>query len=143
MRYTCGMDKLLHGRVTAIALGTRSWAESRAYRTNYNPEDLEGWCAIASAELHKRLKAEEIPAEIHMWVSGFGECHCFCVVDDHVVDITATQFKEFRDRTVVIMPMLTAMEYEMYRGTEVFKCGKDLRRFQKRERWPSCQIAFA
>jgi hypothetical protein len=137
------MDKLLHGRVTAIALGTRSWAESRAYRTNYNPEDLEGWCAIASAELHKRLKAEEIPAEIHMWVSGFGECHCFCVVEDHVVDVTATQFKAFKLKTVVIMHKKEAEAFEYYTTTNVFTSAAQLRRFQKREHWPSNQIAFA
>ena len=36
-----------------------------------------------------------------------------------------------------------AMEYEMYRGTERFGTAKDLRRYQKRERWPSCQTCFA
>src|ERR1017187_1124461 len=137
------MNKQLHGRVAAIAFGTRVWVQERAFISNYNADDLEGWCAIASCELYKRLKADGITAVIHMWVSEWGECHCFCVVEDYVVDITATQFGKFRDRDVVIMPILEAMEYEMYRGTEVFKCGKDLRRYQKRNRWPSQQVCFA
>ena len=136
------MNKQIRGRVAAIALETRAWVSERAFLSNYNPDSLEGWCAIASAELCKRLNVEGIAAQIHMWVSGWGECHCFCVVEEHVVDITATQFEEFWDKELVIMPMLEAFEYEMYRGTEVFECGKDLRRYQKRNRWPSYQVAF-
>jgi len=127
----------------AIALGTRTWVEAKAFRSDYNAEDLNGWCAIASAELHKRLTQEGIDTSIHMWINGYGECHCFCVVDDHVVDVTATQFKEFKEQTVVIMHTKEAEALEMYRGVEVFNSGAALRRFQKRERWPSNQIAFA
>ena len=137
------MNKQLHGRVAAIALGTRIWVQERADRKNYNPEDLEGWCAIASAELHKRLTQDGIEADIHMWVSEWQECHCFCVVDDHVVDVTATQFKPFRTQELVIMHYKEAEAYEMYQSTNVFGCALELRRFQKRERWPSEQIAYA
>ena len=34
---TCGILAAWTNCFTAIALGTRSWAESKAYRTNYNP----------------------------------------------------------------------------------------------------------
>ena len=137
------MNKQLHGRVAAIALGTRIWVQERADRKNYHPEDLEGWCAIASAELHKRLTAEGIAADIHMWVSEWHECHCFCVVDDYVVDVTATQFKPFRTQELVIMHHKEAEAYEMYQSTNVFTDASELRRFQKRDRWPSDQICFS
>ena len=143
MRHNCGMNKQLRGRVTAIALGTRAWVQERAERTRYNASDLEGWCAIASAELHKRLTAAGIDADIHMWVSEWHECHCFCVVDDHVVDVTATQFKQFRTQELVIMHYKEAEAFEMYNSTRTFGCAADLRRFQKKEHWPSNQIAFA
>lgn len=136
------MNKSLHGRVAAIAFGTRLWVQQRADRSGYNADSLQGWCAIGSAELCRRLNVEGIAAQIHMWVSDWGECHCFCVVEDHVVDITATQFREFSNKEVVIMPMLEAFEYEMYRGTEVFGCSAELRRYQKRNRWPSCQVCY-
>jgi len=137
------MNKQLHGRVAAIALGTRIWVQERADRKNYNPKDLLGWCAIASAELHKRLTAEGIAADIHMWVSEWHECHCFCVVDDYVVDVTATQFKPFRTQELVIMHHKEAEAYEMYQSTNVFSDASELRRFQKRDRWPSDQICFS
>ena len=137
------MNKQLHGRVAAIALGTRIWVQERADRKNYNPEDLEGWCAIAAAELHKRLTADGIAVDIHMWVSEWGECHCFCVVDDYVVDITATQFRQFQGQELVIMHYKEAEAYEMYQSTNVFATAADLRRFQKKARWPSEQIAYA
>jgi len=137
------MNKLLHGRVTAIALGTRAWSQEKAERTRYNPDDLQGWCAISAAELHKRLISEGIDADIHMWQSEWGECHCFCVVDDYVVDVTATQFGQFRNQELVIMHYKEAEVFEMYNSTMSFGCGKDLRRFQKKQGWPSYQIAFA
>ena len=135
------MNKSLQDKVATIASDTRFWVQAKAYRSNYNPGSLLGWCAIASAELHNRLTMEGIPAEIHMWV-GEMYCHCFCVVNNFVVDVTASQFDVFQNDDVVIMHCNEAMFHEMYRGTETFKCGADLRRFQKRERWPSNQICF-
>ena len=143
LSYNGGMNKLIRGLVAGIALEVRIWAMPKAFRSNYNAHDLTGWCAIASGELHKRLTAAGIDAEIHMWISEYCECHCFCVVDDHVVDVTASQFAEFSSQEVVIMPMLEAMEFVMYRGTELFGTAKDLRRFQKRENWPSEQTCYA
>jgi len=137
------MDKQLQDKVAAIALGTRTWAEDRAYQSDYNPDNLMGWCAIASAELHKRLTADGIAAEIHMSISLAHLCHCFCVVEDHVVDVTATQFWEYESKPVVIIHCREAEVNEYHKGAEVFGCSADLRRFQKRERWPSDQICFA
>ena len=119
------------------------WVQERADRSDYNPRDLEGWCAIAAAELHKRLTADGIAVDIHMWDSEWGECHCFCVVDDYVVDITATQFRQFQGQELVIMHYKEAEAYEMYNSTRTFGCAADLRRFQKKEHWPSEQIAYA
>lgn len=140
--YTCGMNKILHDTVAAIASGTRLWVEGKATRSDYHPDSLMGWCAIAAAELHKRLIAAGIDSKIHMWDSGCGSCHCYCVVDDHVVDVTATQFPMFRNEPLVIMHCRLAGAYEMYRGTNVFADAQELRRFQKRECWPSRQLAY-
>jgi hypothetical protein len=137
------MNRMLHDTVAAIANGTRTWVEAKAFRSDYNPDDLQGWCAIASAELQRRLNIEGIEAKIHMWVSSWQECHCFVVVEDHVIDVTATQFKEFRNQPVLIMHIKEAEVYEMYSTSEVFSTASELRRYQKRERWPSNQIAYA
>jgi hypothetical protein len=133
------MDKALRDTVTAIALDVRYWAEDRAKYAC-----LSGMCAIASAELHKRLAEAGIASEIHVWYWDEDEsAHVYCVVDDFVVDVTATQFKEFRNRPVVIMHTREAEVYTYYQTQEVFKDAVSLRKMQKRTKWPAEQVAFA
>ena len=133
------MDKALRDTVTAIALDVRYWAEDRAKYAC-----LSGMCAIASAELHRRLAEVGIASEIHVWYWHYDEsAHVYCVVDDFVVDVTATQFKEFRNRPVVIMHTREAEVYTYYQTQEVFKDAGSLRKMQKRTKWPAEQVAFA
>lgn len=134
------MDKFLRDRVFQIATETRQWVQAKADRTNYNPQDLCGWCAIAAAELHKRLTSEGIQSEIQMFTDC--GCHCYCVVEDHVVDVTATQFKEFKNTPVVILHQKEAIQ-DYHNGKLVFLTAKELRKHQKETRWPSQQIAYA
>jgi hypothetical protein len=133
------MKQALHDTVLAIATDVRYWAEGRS--TN---DDLNGWCAIASAELFRQLQKEEIPAEIHYSLCRLdGEsCHVYLLVDDHVVDVTATQFKQLRDKPVVIMHSREAEAYDFYNADEVFYSVEDLRAYQRKHRWPAEQIAY-
>lgn len=136
------MDKVLHDSVMAIAVDVRHWVEARA--TYGEDDDLNGWCAIASAELHRQLAKAGIASEIHMWHWDLDEsAHVYCVVDDHIVDITATQFKQFRNVPVVILHCREAEVYDFYQTKEVFKDPLELRRMQKKTRWPPDQVAFA
>jgi len=136
------MDKALQDIVTAIAWEVRHWAEARAQFRD--KDDLNGLCAIASAELHRRLGKAGIASEIHMWTWDLDEsAHVYCVVDDHVVDVTATQFKQFRGTKVVIMHCKEAEAYDFYQTKEVFKSAEQLRKQQKKEQWPSDQVALA
>lgn len=132
------MNANLHSNVLAVATDVRYWAEGRA-----NNEDLNGWCARASAELFKQLKAEDIEAEIHVWNETEGEpSHVFVVVEDHVVDVTATQFPEFVDTPVVIMHQREAEAHEFYQTKHVFHSVQELLKYQKKTRWPGHQMAF-
>ena len=136
------MDRYLQDTVMAIALDVRHWAEEQA--TFGEHDDLNGWCAKASAELHRRLKRRGIDSEIHMWTWDLDEsAHVYCVVDDHVVDVTASQFKQFRKQRVVLMHCKEAEAYDFYQSKEVFKCADSLRRQQKKDKWPANQVAFA
>lgn len=137
------MNKNLHDKVTAIASKTRAWVETEAKHDMFNAESLCGWCAIASAELHKQLLANGITAAIHVWDDKWVGCHCFCVVEDYVVDITATQFSQFKNDKVVIMHIKEAEAHEMYCTVKTFTNSKSLRRWQTNQGWPSKQIAFA
>ncbi len=150
------MDKSLHDRIVAIATEVRYWAEAKAQDDRYEDGptsrliqklaghkfDLNGYCAIAASELYKRLTAAGIRSEIQLADADWG-CHCYCVVDDHVIDVTATQFPEFRNKEVVILHSKMAEEHEYYRPSATFGCSKELRRYQKNHKWPSEQICYA
>lgn len=135
------MDKALQDIVTAIAWEVRLWAEG--YARFGDQDDLNGLCAITSAELYRRLEKAGIVSEIHMWTWDLDEsAHVYCVVDDHVVDVTATQFKQFRDTKVVIMHCKEAEAYDFYQTKEVFETVEQLRKQQKKALWPSDQVAL-
>jgi hypothetical protein len=126
-----------------IAQEVRYWAEGHADdKDPANARDLNSWCAIASGQLYRELVAAGFEPKIRMAGCDFGS-HVFVVVDDHVVDVTATQFQEFAD-----VPVLVAHERELdmhwfYQGEEEFKTVEALIAFQKKTRWPAKQVAWA
>lgn len=125
----------------AEAADVRHWAEEQAARGHL--DDLNGWCARASAELHRRLTRRGIPAEIHMWTWELdASAHVYVVVEDHVLDVTASQFKQFRHQRVVLLHVREAEAYEFYRSVDIFKCADSLRRQQKKDLWPQDQVAL-
>ena len=128
-------------RVHEIALEVRSWCEKEADKAG-RPDSLMGYCAIASAELFRRLEKVGIFAEIHMQNGGWGS-HVYLVVDDHVVDVTATQFSQFSGTPVVIIHYKEAEQHDFYQSNEIFGTPKDLRKFQAKTKWPNNQIAKA
>lgn len=73
---------------------------------------------------------------------GWGS-HVYLVVDDHVVDVTATQFDEFRGTPVVIAHYKEAEQHYFYQSSEIFGTPKELRKFQRKTGWPKNQIARA
>ena len=129
-------------KVYEVALEVRAWAEDHATKAGHTIIDLNGWCAIASAELHNRLKRLDIQSELHMAMEEIG-CHVFVMVDDYIVDVTATQFREFRNDAVVMRHGKELMDYCYYQSKEVFQSSKNLRSFQRKEQWPREQIAYA
>ena len=133
------MKQTLRDNVLGVATDVRYWAEGRAEAL-----DLNGWCAIASAELFKKLKQQDIPAEIHYSLDDDGEsCHVYLLVDDHIVDVTATQFRQFKEQPIVIMHAKSAEVYDFYKTYQVFHSVEALRKYQKKQRWPAEQVAFA
>jgi len=135
------MNYELQEQVTAIATDVRFRIQRKADSLDYNPDDLNGWCAIASAWLHRELARVKIKSSLHLWRGDHGS-HVFLVVDDHVVDITATQFSEFAGAPVVILHSKEAQVYEFYNTSEQFNTVKDLQKYQQKRRWPQEQIAY-
>ena len=128
-------------KVQSIALEVRAWTEAAAAQKGEIRTDLNGWCAIASGELHKRLVKAKVRAELHMALDEIG-CHVYVVVEDHVVDVTATQFREFKHDPVVIKHHKEIEHIWFYQSGEVFHSAKDLRKYQLREGWPNDQVAY-
>ncbi len=126
-------------QVADIANDVRDWCERIAER-EYRREDLNGMCAIASAELWKRLKKAGHTAMICLCEEDNG-CHVFIQYYDHIIDITATQFHKFRN-----VPVLIRHEKEMlgeiyYRNPIIFNEARKLRTYQVNNGWETKQIA--
>jgi hypothetical protein len=136
------MDAYTLDHVKNIATDVRHWVEAIAGKVWDDRHDLNGYCAIAAAELHRRLALEHVRAELHMAVMECGSSHCWVVVNDHVVDVTATQFKEFRGRPIVVLHQKEAEQFWFYRTTEIFFSSKQLRKSQQRTGWPVHQVAY-
>ena len=135
------MNKELRALVSEHAKKVRAWAEATNRRRAVpGTDDLNGWCAITSARLWRDLSAAGVKSEIHMAESDDG-CHVFLVVDDHVVDVTATQFNEFRNRKLVIMHHREADRFWFYQSCDIFDTAEDLRVTQIRTGWPPEQTA--
>ena len=131
------MNKELRNKVLLIAKRVRAWTEAKAVRAKYNPHNLCGWCAISAAHLFRELSKSDIKAELH-YVPG----HCFVSVDDYVVDITATQFKVFENKEVVIIHIKEAEQYWYYSRSVIFDNPTMLRDHQLRQNWPKREIAY-
>jgi hypothetical protein len=137
------MDQNLLDTVRATAESVRFWAEGRAEGT-YKEGDLNGMCAIASAELWRQLNREGIAAEIHAWLCPMDKqsAHVYLVVEDHVVDVTCTQFSKMRNIPVFIEHVREAERFDWYHSQEVFPSPAELIRWQKKGRWPADQVAW-
>ena len=136
------MDNTLRGIVQGIATDVRYWVEGRV-KCPVDVVTLSGYCAIASAELFRRLVGEGLKPEIHVWVCpNTNDAHVFVVVEDHVVDVTATQFKDFVGEIVVIMHSKEAERWEHWNSTSSFSSVKALIKDQKKHKWPADQVAY-
>jgi len=136
------MNRMLRDTVLGHAKKVRSWAEVTNKRRKYpHSSDLNGWCAIASAKLHRELAEVGIVSELHMAQGDWG-CHVFLVIEDHVVDVTATQFGgEFLRQPIVIAHHKELEHHWFYQSCDVFPTAEELREHQIRTGWPENQTA--
>lgn len=88
---------MIDPRIVEIAYKTRRWAEACG-RRSYFGSTLVGFCAKGSARLHANLGEAGFSAQIGLYDdklyedSDVGGSHAFVMIQEHVVDITATQF---------------------------------------------------
>lgn len=130
------MDADTYVRVHQIATEVRKWCEEKNYKEQNFSRCLAGMCAIAAAELHTRLQAANIPSMIALH-NGVWGCHCFVVVGNHIVDVTATQFGE---KPVVIEEKDTAADkLDWWKVHRKYKTVKGLKIMQTRTGWVRSQ----
>jgi hypothetical protein len=135
------MDHIITPTVQAVALRVRKWAELQSIESRM-PANLEGMCARASAELFRRLSAVGVRAELHAYEDGYGAAHVYTVVEDIVLDVTATQFSKLRKHPVFTMHLREAEAmYPWYVSCEVFHTITDLVKWQKKTEFPANQVA--
>ena len=131
------MNKELRAKIIPVAKSVRKWTQEKAKRANYHPDTLCGWCAISAAHLFRELSKVQVKAELH-----YAPGHCFVVVNDYVVDVTATQFDEFKNKEIVIMHLKEAEQFSYYISSAIFNTPTELRDHQFRQKWPKRQIAY-
>lgn len=134
---------MIRRKILAIASNVRDWAEEQAAGT-YMAGTLEGMCAIASAELWRQLKQAGIDARIRVWQHRNNEmCHVFLVVDDYVLDVTATQFRALKNKRIYFEHEKEADAYYFYFAAYEFNTDRELVYWQEDVGFVEDQIAFA
>jgi hypothetical protein len=142
--------------IRRILRATRKWAEQKQQSDMFDykedfvwpkySEDLCGMCAIAAAELFRRLQRAGI-TEIEL-IESNDDCssHCFVLYKNRVIlDVTATQFSTYCDRAICVYDM--EMIAPKFVGSEHWKVDNrftsvyQLRTHQKTVGWPDYQVA--
>lgn len=125
-----------------IAAGARRWAMRNRHRLSTEDwtfeSDLNGMCAIASAELFRRLQKAGIACQLALR-GVVSDGHCFILTASHIVDVTATQFGL---KPVTVVPRTPRKQRPHYwRETELFTSVEALVAHQLRMDWWPCQVA--
>ena len=120
----------------------RQWIEDHDNLQRHPTVDMNGYCAIASAELWREFHKYGIEAKIHIWESECGS-HVYLTVEDYVVDVTATQFSEFHNQPIVILHQKEAEAFDYYNPSVSFNTDRELVKYQKKTQWHREQQAWA
>ena len=135
-------------RVRKVAIDVRRWAEKYVERRKQMyDEQLTGMCAIAAAELARRLVKEGIDdVELAMWEDDGCEAHVFVICHGHIVDVTATQYGATTGQKFLPVEIVR-LEHAMnvltqWTPMKFFKTPADLRKDQLAEGWPKEQVAL-
>ena len=129
-------------KILRIARKTRAWAELNRDAGGF-PFDLNGMCAIAAMKLFDDLTQQGFAAHIAI-NNRVNMGHCFVIVDNHVVDVTATQFGK---ETVFFKPLADAkntvpsrFEPSPWKFTKLHDSIETFRKHLKKSGWPKHQV---
>lgn len=80
--------------LNSIAQKVRGRICDLAEYLNDDSYGLGGYCGIAAVEIWRELKKKGIKSVVELGHIGYG-CHCWTLVNNKIVDVTATQFKNW------------------------------------------------
>lgn len=102
---------------------------------------LEGYCSLASAELFTQLKKHGYSPVLHLRNTEYTG-RVFIEVDDHVLDITATQFDGNWSSysPVMFIDIQEKEEYHFWQDSRQYNTLEDLKSELKNTDWPEDQI---
>lgn len=129
-------------RVKQIAHNTRRAMEKMADEQGYC-SDLACMCAIASAELWRRLERAKIPARLVFCTENGSGGHIIVESGGYYIDITATQFSN-QHQKVEIVPKneFSRKGYWYWKTVKLFRTDTSLYQWQKRTDWPKDQLCI-
>lgn len=130
------MQSRLKNLVLDIAEQCRQWLDDLIDQED--AVSTSGYCAVASAHLFERLRAAGVEATISVYESDDG-CHVFVISDDHVVDITADQFSEYKS-VRVLFEHHRLCNTQWHGISRTFSTVAGLKKYQRRTGWPMDQM---
>ena len=120
----------MQSQILTAAQDVRIWAEERALRELF-PADLCGLCARSSAMLYILLKQRGYSPQIIY--SDY--VHVFIHVENHLIDLTATQFFNTNFIPIFIRPINNEESASQYINSKVFNNLFQFIRFQHKKEW--------
>lgn len=128
-------------RVSQIANNVRNWTEKNREKLECPHYDLCGLCAVASAELFRRLKKYDPSMNVVLALAedlSFG--HVYVIYDDRIIiDVTATQFADEYLRVEIRKVSMFNPWY--WKHIKTFDSDEDLHYYQVGHGWSTYQQA--
>lgn len=122
----------MNNRLKNVARIARRWAMRNRAKFNCN-DDLAGMCAIASGYLHRLFNNAGIESFLCV-----NHQHCFVIANNHIIDITATQYGL---KPVTIVDIEIA-DQEFWFIEQKFKTQEGLLEYQFDAGWPFDQMVL-
>lgn len=126
-------------QICKIMQSVRDWCYDNRY--NINPKgydtDLCGMCAIASAKLFEALEQLGYKPTIAIAECEDDAAHCYIVCNDHVLDITSSQFGM---EPIEIVHEKLACDLWFWNTKIILYSVDELIKYQKKTRWPKYQL---
>lgn len=128
--------------ISEIASQGRFWIESQF--SEVFTDEYEGACAWASTYILKRLQEQNINAYVAIsQLNNKGGQHAFVVTDNHIVDVTATQFQDRIDKflpPIIVVDKKKAREFFWHDVISRLHTPQAVVDFTLEPEWPEEQI---